>query len=210
MTSKKNYMFNFSESDLHSFHKNHDQNYTEVCIYKLNQELPRKLSCLKDDKRKLDQGIYCLYTLGSSTFPLYQYFNTDYPIYIGCSITYSTECPRQGIRERLNIHRNSILQATNLSLDDFYYKALVLNPNVILRCEYLLQNYYQPLWDDKNGCLCGFGKKNQKVITNISKWDVIHPGRKYTLENLDKIRHDREELLQIITKWTRKHNFSSS
>jgi len=111
-------------------------------------------------------GIYALYYKGS--FPLYKKItvkNKDefqQPIYAGKAVP---EGSRKGgfgldvqigenLYKRLNEHKKSIESAENLSLDDFYYRFLLVDDIWIPLGESLLIERTKPLW---NIVIDGFG-----------------------------------------------------
>ncbi len=136
-------------------------------------------------------GIYILYYTGDlKAYRVIRDKNIgerwEQPIYIG-------EATRKGGRKggvlasspagealfsRLTDHRQSLEVATNLKVDDFWCRYLVLEDFFIPLCESLLIERYAPVW---NMLVDGFGNKvlgaNRQKSQQISMWDLLHPGR---------------------------------
>ncbi len=145
-------------------------------------------------------GIYILYYTGD--FEPYrrlsrenQQSNWARPIYVG-------EAARKGARKggvlagtrggkalfnRLRNHSDSIRDADNLDLKDFYCRYLVLKDFFIPLCESLLIDRYKPIW---NNVIDGFGNKmvgeGREKRQQKSMWDVLHPGRRGSAAKTNK------------------------
>jgi hypothetical protein len=82
------------------------------------------------------------------------------------------------IYARLTDHRASISAAKNLKLQDFSYRYLPIRALFIPLCESILIETHRPLWNMK---LDGFGNKHvgesRKATQQMTKWDLLHPGR---------------------------------
>lgn len=137
-------------------------------------------------------GVYALYYTGD--FPLYRRIaerNLDKryeaPIYIGKAVPAGA---RKGgllrnptatfaLWNRLNKHAETIRDAQNLRLDDFAFRALVVDDIWIPLGEALAIEQFQPLW---NVVLDGFGIHDPgggRELQRRSKWDTLHPGRRW-------------------------------
>lgn len=134
-------------------------------------------------------GIYAIYYAGSH--PAYQrlaQLNLDasrWPIYVGSAVP---EGGRKGIVSekrtrrlagRLKKHAESIACATNLELDDFRCRFLVVDPFWIPLAESLLIERFAPVW---NRVLDGFGNHDpgqRRAAQQRSPWDTVHPGRRW-------------------------------
>jgi hypothetical protein len=136
-------------------------------------------------------GVYAIYYNGD--FPLYEKISkknkTSFtqPIYAGKAVP---EGSRKGglgldvpigeyLYKRLKEHGNSIDAATNLDIDDFYCRFLVVDDIWIPLGESLLIEKTRPLW---NIVLDGFGNHDPgsgRYNQQQSAWDIIHPGRKW-------------------------------
>lgn len=86
------------------------------------------------------------------------------------------------LRRRLMDHRGSVRKVTNLDVDDFYYRALVVDPIWIGLGEAMMIKRFMPVW---NALLDGFGNHGQgggrdKQVR--SPWDTLHPGRPHAMK----------------------------
>jgi hypothetical protein len=137
-------------------------------------------------------GIYAIYYVGS--FPAYQKIserNLDdhfaQPIYVGKAVpkgarkgSFTFDSSRSNaLRSRLGQHGASISESQNLSLDDFFYRSLVVEDIWIPLGESVLIEEFRPLW---NLVVDGFGNKDpgkRRATQFKSMWDVLHPGRQF-------------------------------
>ncbi|MBI5863101.1 MAG: Eco29kI family restriction endonuclease [Planctomycetes bacterium] len=144
------------------------------------QEQPRHaLASLHDF---YGSGVYALYYRGQhAAYTPIGGKNT--PIYAGkadpptpLAATPEDQGPRLSIR--LREHAKSIRAATNLSIDDFDCRFLVVKSGLQKAAEDFLLNYFRPIW---NQPICkGFGKHGDDPGTRSntrSEWDTLHPGR---------------------------------
>jgi hypothetical protein len=79
--------------------------------------------------------------------------------------------------ERLSEHRRSVTQASNLAVEDFYFRWLVVEPIWVPLGEAILLQKFSPVW---NSVLDGFGNHDPgsgRVDGELSLWDTLHPGR---------------------------------
>ena len=140
-----------------------------------------------------------------------------FPIYIGKAgpqtmtgrdLDVTTEdASRAGKRlyDRLNDHRASIARATNLDVNDFACRILVLNALWVPLAESALIATYTPVW---NCIVRGFGNHAPGKIRaagRISKWDVLHPGRGHVTDTdyeynglVDDIRNEIHQRIEIL------------
>lgn len=137
-------------------------------------------------------GIYVIYYSGSD--PAYEQIRArpeedgfERPIYIGKAIP---KGGRKGgltkdagvgaaLRDRLRQHATSIKEATNLDLNDFWVRNLVVDDIWIPLGENMLIETFKPVW---NRAIDGFGNKTpgvRRVTQFRSPWDVLHPGRSF-------------------------------
>jgi Eco29kI restriction endonuclease len=144
-------------------------------------------------ERFLGAGIYAIYYFGNC--PIYSRLvernlagSVPIPIYVGKAIPNGG---RKGDREldasvgrslhaRLAHHANSIRQATNLDVEDFKCRYLVVDDVWIPLGESLLVRQFQPLW---NVVVEGFGNNptgGPRQGQERSHWDTLHPGRSGT------------------------------
>jgi Eco29kI restriction endonuclease len=150
--------------------------------------LEQPLSRLPPISKFAGAGIYAIYYTGS--FPLYAALVAKKkggnltPIYVGKA---QRKGHRRGIEftptaetallDRLKAHARSIGDASNLNVEDFQCKYLVVEEAFISLAESVLIGVFRPLW---NQLSLGFGSNSTGVPRSsqaASAWDVIHPGR---------------------------------
>jgi hypothetical protein len=122
---------------------------------------------LKSEKRFVGAGIYAIYYTGD--FKPYEKIrrrnqndNFEQPIYVGKAVPPGSRKgnfgldgdPGPALFKRLNEHAESINQAKNLKLSDFFRRALVVDDIWIPLGESLLIARYSPIWNKLND---GFG-----------------------------------------------------
>ena len=152
----------------------------------LLQRTPKKLSELAPFH---GAGIYAIYYSGD--FPAYQKLSQinatqgpTVPIYVGKAIPEGgrkggsplAEKLTRALYRRLVEHAESI-QSTELKIEDFVCRYLVVDDIWIPLGESLLITEFSPLW---NVFLEGFGNHDpgQGRYKGLApKWDVLHPGR---------------------------------
>jgi len=140
-------------------------------------------------------GVYAIYYTGE--FTAYTPIATKnregqfkQPIYVGKAIPKGGRKGGLGtdaelgtaLRDRLRQHSVSINQATNLSIDDFFYRRLVVDDIWIPLGENMLIETFHPIW---NLVIDGFGNKdpgNRRAAQYRSSWDVLHPGRQFAVK----------------------------
>lgn len=130
-------------------------------------------------------GVYAIYYKGA--FPAYSAISgKEHPIYVGKADPAdpaSKTAVDQGDRlaRRLNDHRKNIGKAeSTLSLDDFEYRALVVQTGWQTSAEGYLIHLFKPIWNSEVGICYGFGKHGDDPGTRAnlrSPWDTLHPGR---------------------------------
>lgn len=139
-------------------------------------------------------GVYALFYTGD--MPAYSVLAKQnrhqpgsWPIYIGKSSPSS----RKGVFDVGNIdtpdlgmglysrvakdHRKSVEQATNLNVEDFTARLLVLSYMWVPLAETALIARYAPIW---NSFVDGFGNHDPgkgRANGRMSRWDTLHPGR---------------------------------
>jgi hypothetical protein len=133
-------------------------------------------------------GIYAIYYQGE--FPYYRKFvgkSPEMPLYIGKAIpdgarkggqTVSAESSIAVLR-RLREHAKSIEQVSNLKIDDFYCRFLIVDDIWIPLAESILIERFSPIW---NTLIEGFGIHDPGAGRRLQKksiWDTLHPGRKF-------------------------------
>jgi hypothetical protein len=136
-------------------------------------------------ERFYGSGVYALYYNGD--FPAYaKITKREHPIYVGKADPAdpaSKTAMEQGDRlaNRLNDHRKNIAKAiTTLKLQDFEYRAIVVQTGWQTAAENYLIDLFKPIWNSEVGICYGFGKHGDDPATRAnlrSPWDTLHPGR---------------------------------
>jgi hypothetical protein len=130
-------------------------------------------------------GVYAIYYNGK--FPAYKAISEqEHPIYVGKADPAdpgSKTAIEQGDRLscRLNEHRKNIAKAeTTIRLEDFEYRALVVQTGWQGAAESYLIDLFKPIWNNEVGICYGFGKHGDAPETRAnqrSPWDTLHFGR---------------------------------
>ncbi len=151
--------------------------------------LNKPISPLPPGERFIGAGIYAIYYVGG--FPPYARIaernrdeSFDAPIYIGKAMPAGA---RRGgglgvttgpvLFRRLSEHAQSIDQASNLELSDFFCRYLVVDDIWIPLGESLLIESFAPVW---NSTVEGFGNHDPgsgRYNSQKPLWDMVHPGR---------------------------------
>jgi hypothetical protein len=144
---------------------------------------PRKP--LESVERFYGSGVYAIYYNGK--FSAYAGISKrEHPIYVGKADPAdpaSKTAMEQGDRlaNRLNDHRKNITKASGtLRLEDFEYRALVVQTGWQTAAEDYLIQLFKPIWNNEVGICYGFGKHGDDPGTRAnlrSPWDTLHPGR---------------------------------
>ena len=167
---------------------------------------------LADRDRFYGSGIYALYYHGD--FDLYEPISgKETPIYVGKADPQddgARDATEQGERlvGRLNDHRRNVGKAENLDVNDFTYRALVVQSGWQGAAESYLINLFKPVWNREVGLIYGFGKHGDAASTRSNKrspWDTLHTGRAWAgaeeLEDAkdeDQIRVEVERHLKAV------------
>lgn len=148
------------------------------------------LASERDRQRALGAGVYVLYYTGS--FEEYGEIarrnasgQWGQPVYVGKAIPPGgrvggldrADRATGALRDRLRRHASSIEQASNIELDDFHFRSLVIDDVWIPLGENMLIESFRPLW---NTALSGFGSNptgGPRAGQANSRWDTLHPGR---------------------------------
>jgi len=130
-------------------------------------------------------GVYAIYYKGD--FPSYRALSKkEHPIYVGkadpADMAGKTAFEQgERLAGRLNEHRKNIAKAdSTLNLDDFEYRALVVQTGWQNSAENYLIHLFKPIWNSEVGICYGFGKHGDDPGTRAnmrSPWDTMHPGR---------------------------------
>lgn len=178
--------------------------------------LGRRIHPLGDLKRFKGAGIYAIYYTG----PFLSYESIaqrnrdsrfEAPIYVGKAIPEGGrkggspgEAATQSLFGRLRDHEKSVRAATNLSIDDFQCRYLVVDDIWIPLGESLLIAKFSPVW---NTLVDGFGNHDPgkgRYQGMQPRWDAIHPGRSWAEkcasrpDSADQILNDIASYLQNI------------
>ncbi len=140
---------------------------------------------LANVERFYGSGVYAIYYNGK--FPAYKAIaKREHPIYVGKADPEDQAAKtamEQGDRlsNRLNDHRKNIAKAaTTLRLEDFEYRAIVVQTGWQTSAESYLIHLLKPIWNSEVGISYGFGKHGDDPGTRAnlrSPWDTLHPGR---------------------------------
>jgi hypothetical protein len=138
-------------------------------------------------------GVYAIYYNGD--FPAYAAISRrEHPIYVGKADPAdpsSKTAMEQGdkLSGRLNEHRKNIAKATTtLKLEDFEYRALVVQTGWQSAAENYLIDLFKPIWNNEVGISYGFGKHGDAPETRAnlrSPWDTLHHGRDWAHRDPD-------------------------
>jgi hypothetical protein len=144
---------------------------------------PRKP--LANVDRFYGSGVYAIYYNGD--FPAYAAISRrEHPIYVGKADPAdagSKTARDQGdkLSLRLNEHRKNIAKATTtLRIEDFEYRALVVQTGWQSAAESYLIDLFKPIWNNEVNISYGFGKHGDAPETRSnlrSPWDTLHHGR---------------------------------
>lgn len=160
-------------------------------------------------------GIYAIYYTGN--FQAYQQIarlNNDgkflLPIYVGKAVPAGARmganlelAAGKVLHKRLKEHADSI-KATDLDLNDFFCRFLVVDDIWIPLGESLIIARFRPIW---NSLIDGFGNHNPGKGRHAGmrpRWDVLHPGRSWAMklaersETAAQITQDAETYLQVL------------
>jgi len=155
-------------------------------------------------------GVYAIYYTGSFVpYAAVSAANRDkrfqWPIYVGKAVPAGARRGLENLdasrgsalRSRLEDHRESIKQASStLKLEDFWFRALVVDDIWIPLGESILIHRFQPLW---NQWLDGFGNHDPgkgRHSSAISPWDTLHPGRPWVSRLTGGPRLPREKIIE--------------
>ena len=159
-----------------------------------NRILEQQPAPLSETEGVTGAGIYLIYYTGpfAAYSPIAEKNNDQdnpfaLPIYVGKAIPKGgrkgglTKDSSAGtpIADRLRQHASSIAEATNLELNDFLFRHLVVEDIWIPLGENMLIETYRPAW---NIAIDGFGNKDpgrRRATQYKSPWDVLHEGRKF-------------------------------
>ena len=149
-------------------------------------------------------GIYAIYYAGK--FPLYKTIAArnakgkfEAPIYVGKAIPKggrkgdSDDDSGSSLQKRLGEHAKSVEQVSNLDINDFHCRYLIVEDIWIPLGESLLIAKFAPIW---NKVIDGFGNHppgSGRHQGMRPRWDVLHPGR----QGFEKLQDRKESKAQI-------------
>jgi len=165
---------------------------------------PRK--SLMNVERFYGSGVYAIYYTGNFR-PYKKISKREHPIYVGKADPADPAgktALEQGDRlaNRLNDHCRSIAKTTTtLRLEDFEYRALVVQTGWQGSAEEYLIQLFKPIWNSEVGICYGFGKHGDSPDTRAnlrSPWDTLHPGREWA--HRDRSMRDAKPQRQIVAE----------
>lgn len=193
--------------------------YNPLDTDNLGESLVRALLAM--DPVRIDQmeqfpgaGVYAIYYTGG--FPAYSAIaaansggDFTQAIYVGKAIPSGG---RKGtvalgsvsgkyLYNRLKEHAESIVAATNLDVEDFHVRWLVVEPIWIPLTETLMINRSACVW---NGVVEGFGNHDPGVKRHGGKrsmWDTIHPGRWWAEKGTPSPKWTPDAIAQEAATW---------
>lgn len=157
-------------------------------------------------ERFYGSGVYAIYYNGDFK-PYKEISHREHPIYVGKADPAdpaSKTVYEQGDRlaNRLNDHSRNLTKAkTTLRLEEFEYRALVVQSGWQTPAEDYLIHLFRPIWNSEMGICYGFGKHGDDPETRAnlrSPWDTLHPGRDWA--HRDKNMRDAKPEKQIIAE----------
>lgn len=174
--------------------------------------LSQKAASLGTLERFNGAGVYAIYYTGKfdAYLPLAQWNRDNHlqaPIYVGKAIPPGArkggfgldDSPNQALFNRIAEHAESIKLASNLNIEDFHCRYLVVDDIWIPLGESLLIARFTPVW---NKLIDGFGNHDPgkgRYNGLCPRWDVLHPGRPWAvkcqprIETTDQIKNDIAE-----------------
>ncbi|WLQ13313.1 Eco29kI family restriction endonuclease [Hahella aquimaris] len=146
---------------------------------------------LEDKARFYGSGVYALYYRGEFE-PYAPISRKDHPIYVGKAdpdLANARSPIEQGekLDRRLKEHFKSISKASNLSVDDFECRFLVVVSGWQEAAERYLISLYKPVWNKETKICYGIGKHGDSASTRGNKrspWDTLHSGRSWAGETI--------------------------
>ena len=196
--------------------------YNPLGKLNLGDSVTRALLCrpvvpLRMEKSFKGAGIYVIYYTGD--FPPYEPIaranrqdRFRRPIYVGKAVPAGARkggfrldaLPGSVLFSRLQEHAESVGQAKNLDVGDFFCRYLVVDDIWIPLGEALLIETFSPVW---NKVIDGFGNHDPgkgRKDQRRSPWDVLHPGRPWAMK-LPPLEKSATELAEKAKNWlTRK------
>ena len=177
-------------------------------IYPLSQAFPLR-----------GPGVYAIYYRGTRFAPYAALAQRNaggkavWPIYVGQDLPsggrrgIETDNDESSLRNRLQKHGRSIkAAASDFDIEDFCYRALVMDDAFIRLAETSLLVLYKPIW---NNYVDGFGNNapgSGREASKRSRWDTLHGGRSQAEVHGDR-GETREQLMAAIAQELSSTNF---
>jgi hypothetical protein len=184
------------------FDPSHPQVIGELIARTLLLQKPQPLNSIG---RFYGSGVYAIYYRGD--FPAYAPISaSDNPIYVGKAdpATLRAETVQEqgyGLSARFKDHRKSLMAATNLEVNDFDCRYLVVKSAWQETAENNLIELFKPIWNNETKICYGFGKHGDAAKTRSNRrspWDTLHPGRKWALTS-DNVPNEKS-VQQILSE----------
>ena len=175
---------------------------------------------LAPPNRFIGAGVYGLYYIGDNE--LYTKIAESnrqtcvWPIYVGKAVpsgwrtARATDSETPVLFQRLREHMRSIQQATNLEVNGFLCRFMILDgaeSDLVIPVEAALIRRYRPLW---NSTVDGFGNHDPgqgRYNQAKSEWDVLHPGRLWA-ERLTGESPGQEDVIAKVRQLPEELRFS--
>lgn len=180
------------------------------------------LALLAQDRVPLDRiartygsGVYAIYYIGDH--PAYRLISqSETPIYVGKANPKQPDARtsrEQGpqLFVRLYDHRRMIKTVSAyavehdlpnaLRIEDFECRRLVCATNAQLVAENHLINIFKPIWNNETSICWGISKHGDAAETRSNKrspWDVMHPGRKWAMNEILEDKLSTETIVERI------------
>ena len=165
-------------------------------------------------ERFYGSGVYALYYNGD--FNAYRAITKkEHPIYVGKANPAdpaSKTAMEQGERlaNRLKDHRKNVVKATTtLRIEDFEYRALVVQTGYQSAAEDYLKELFKPIWNSETNVCYGLGKHGDDPETRAnlrSPWDTLHPGRDWAHRDPKmKDARSKEQIIKDIAEHLAKY-----
>lgn len=164
-------------------------------------------------------GVYAIYYTGARFSPYAELTRQNangrfvWPIYVGQALPTGgrrgivADSTDPALRDRLGKHRRSIAAASaDFDLEDFHYRALVMDDAFIRLAETSLLALYKPIW---NNYVDGFGNNApgaHRDASTRSRWDTLHGGRSQATVHANR-GETREHLMAEIAQELASTNF---
>ncbi len=157
-------------------------------------------------------GVYAIYYRGD--FDAYNPLKgAEHPIYVGKADPKDPKADSpilQGTKlaDRLGEHARNIGRASNLNLEDFECRHLVVVSGWQGSAETFLIRLYEPVWNSETGICYGLGKHGDASTTRANKrspWDTLHPGRTWAANGDQGDQHSEVSIRARIAKHLQEH-----